>query len=199
MSETETPTTPSEESDKPKTRVVSYDRFLEVNETLKKERQSRAELEDRLEALESKDKSDVERLTRELEKAQKRAAEHEARAVELEAARAKDAKSSLVAAAAAKHKFHDPQLVAQIVDLADIEDMAAAEAVVKSVAKDRPYLVQQDPPERQRLRQVGVDGGTIDPEDQKRAGLVTQDEQVAMWGQEIQRALEAADAPGKTV
>src|SRR4051812_31390860 len=113
---------------------VPYARYQAANEKLAAEKKRAAELEDRLEALEQRDKTDVERLTRELEKTQKRAAEHEARATELEQARVRDSKSALVANAAAKLKFHDPELAARIVDLEDIEDAHAAEAAVKLIA-----------------------------------------------------------------
>jgi Arc/MetJ family transcription regulator len=169
-------------------RTVPYQRFKEVNDRLAAEKQARSDLEDRMSQLEDRDKTDVERLTRELEKAQKRTAEFEQRAAELESARERDSKMSLLSAAAAKAKFHDPTLAGQIVNLEDIEDAKSAEAAVKALVKDRPYLVQQEDATRQRLRQVGVDGGTIDESREK--GLVTVEEQERAWGEQMLQGLQ---------
>lgn len=168
---------------------------LNVSEEKRKAAEKRAaELEERLDALEQRDKTDVERLTRELEKAQKRAAEHEARATELEQARARDSKSALVAHAAAKLKFHDPELAARIVDLEGIEDAHAAEAAVKLIAKERPYLVQRDDDQtRQRLKRVGVDGQVV--EEDANQGMVTEEQQKEQWGKEL---LGLFQQPGST-
>lgn len=182
--ETTTPDETTDESSSRQSDRVPYARYQAANEKLAAEKKRAAELEDRLEALEQRDKTDVERLTRDLEKAQKRAAEHEARATELEQARARDSKSALVANAAAKLKFHDPELAARIVDLEDIEDSRAAEAAVKQIAKERPYLVQRDDDQtRQRLKRVGVDGQVVEEDDSK--GMVTEEEQKEQWGKDL--------------
>ncbi len=191
-------TTTTEAAEPERQDRVPLTRFNAVNEKYAEERKRAAELEARLEELESRDKSDVERLTRELEKMQKRASEFEARAVELESARERDQKSALVAAAAQRLKFHDPSLVAKIVDLSEIEDAKSAEAAVKAVAKDSPFLVQQDPPERQRLKQIGVTGDVIDDAARDRGGLVTEEELKQMWGQEIKAHLDAAQMGGSS-
>ena len=182
MAEDTTTTTETTTETAPPERTVPYQRFKEVNDRLAAEKQARSELEDRISQLEDRDKTDVERLTREKEKLEKRAAEYEQRAAELEAARERDSKSRLISAAASKAKFHDPDLVAQLVNLDEIDDAKAAENAVKAIAKDRPYLVQQEDQTRQRLRRVGVDGGTIDDE-VKEKGLITTSEQERAWGE----------------
>lgn len=160
---------------------VPYARYQAANEKLAAEKQRAAELEDRLEALEQRDKTDTERLTRELEKANKRLADAEARAVELESARERASKASLIASAAAKAKFHNPELASRLVDLDDIEDAHAAEAAIKQIAKDNPYLLQRDDDQtRQRLKRVGVDGQVVEEDAQK--GLITEEEQMQAWG-----------------
>lgn len=186
----DTETTTEETTDsKRSAERVPLSRFNAVTEKLAEERKRAAELEERLEALEQRDKTDVERLTRDLEKAQKKFAEAEQRAAELESARQRDSKSRMIAMAAAKAKFHDPDLVAQIVNLDDIEDAKSADDAVKAIAKDRPYLVQQEDQTRQRLRRVGVDGGTIDDE-AKEKGLVTVEEQERAWGEQMLAGLQ---------
>jgi len=180
---TSTTTSTTTSTDAPAERTVPYTRFKEVNDRLAAEKQARSELEDRISQLEDRDKTDVERLTRELEKAQKRATEADERAASLEQARERDSKLGLLSAAAAKLKFHDPTLAGQIVNLEEIEDAKAAEAAVKALAKERPYLVQQEDQTRQRLRRVGVDGDTVDEVREK--GLVTEEEQKRAWGDQM--------------
>lgn len=176
----------------PQERTIPYARFKEVNDRLADERRSRSELEERMSQLEDRDKTDVERLTRELEKAQKKAVEADERATALEAAREKDAKVSLIAAAAAKLKFHDPTLASQIVNLDEIDDAKAAEAAVKAIAKERPYLVQQDDPTKARLQRVGVSGDVVD--ESKEKGLVTEDELKKAWGEQMLAGLTGQNA-----
>lgn len=173
----------------PPERTVPYSRFKEVNDRLADERKARTALEERMSQLEDRDKTDVERLTKELEKREKRIAEAEQRAADLEAKSMRDAKASLVANAAAKANFHDPSLAAQLLDLEGIEDAAQAERAVKALARERGYLVKSDAPEAVRLRKVGVDGQTIDPEAEKARGLVTQDELVRQWGEQMYQGL----------
>ena len=187
-------TTTTETEEKPAERTVPYNRFKEVNDKLAAERQARAELEERMSTLEDRDKSDVERLTKEVEKLQKRAAEAESQAAELSQARERDAKSALIANAAAQAKFHDPSLVAQIVNLEEIDDAKSAAAAVKQIAKERPYLVQSESPERQRLARVGIDGSTID--EAKEKGLVTEEDQKRAWGEQMFAGL-TGQAPEK--
>lgn len=175
--------TQTETTEPPAERTVPYTRFKEVNDRLAAEKQARSELEDRIGQLEDRDKTDVERLTRELEKAQKRAAESDERAASLEQARERDSKLSLLSAAAAKLKFHDPSDVGKHANIDEIEDAKSAEAAVKAIAKEKPYLVQQEDQTRQRLRQVGVDGTTIDEAPDK--GMITPEEQARRWGQDM--------------
>jgi hypothetical protein len=182
-------TTTNETHEAPTERTVPYQRFKEVNDRLAAEKQARVELEERMSQLEDRDKTDVERLTRELEKAQKKAAEESERAASLEQARERDAKKSLINEAAAKAKFHNPTLASQLVNLDEIEDAKAAEAAVKALAKDQPFLVQQEEATRQRLRQVGVDGSTVDDAADKK-GLVTVEEQERAWGEAMLAGLE---------
>lgn len=188
-------TTTEEQNDQMESNESWRTKRLNVSEEKRKAAEKRAaELEERLDALEQRDKTDVERLTRDLEKMQKKAAEHEARATELEQARARDSKSALVANAAAKLKFHDPELAARIVDLEDIEDAHAAEAAVKLIAKERPYLVQRDDDQtRQRLKRVGVDGQVV--EEDANQGMVTEEQQKEQWGKEL---LGLFQQPGST-
>lgn len=196
MSETTTTTDGDVDETTRQSDRVPYARYEAANRKLADEKKRAAELEDRLEALEAKDKSDVERLTKELEKVTKRAAEAEGRATELEQARERDGKAALVSAAAQNLKFHNPALAAKILDLDDIEDAKTAEAAVKALVKEQPYLVQNDPPERQRLKQVGVDGTVIDEKARERDGLVTEEEQRQMWGEELKKHLDAASQMG---
>lgn len=176
-------TTPTEKPDEPVERTVPYARFKEINDRLADERKQRSDLEERLASLEDRDKSDVERLTKAQEKLEKRAAEAEQRAAELEAKSMRDAKASLVERAAAKMNFHDPGLAAQLVDLEDIEDVKAADAAVKALAKERQYLVRQESSETAKLRKIGVDGQVVD--EARDHGLVTQEQQNRMWGEEL--------------
>lgn len=167
----------------PAERTVPYARFKEINDRLAAEKQRTADLEERMSAVEDRDKTDVERLTKEREKLEKRAAEAEARAQELEAKSMRDAKASLIERAAAKLNFHDPGLASQLVALDEIDDAKSAEAAVKTLAKERQYLVRSEPAEGAKLRKVGVDGQTID--ESRDHNLVTQEEQNRLWGQEL--------------
>lgn len=176
---TEDPTTEA-----PAERTVPYARFKEVNDRLAAEKQARNDLEERMASLEDRDKTDVERLTKEREKLEKRAAEAEQRASELEAKSMRDAKASLVERAAAKLNFHDPGLASQLVALDEIDDAKAADAAVKTLAKERGYLVRAEPSEGAKLRKVGVDGQTID-EKSDELGRITEEEQRRQWGEQL--------------
>lgn len=176
-------TTTEPQVDGPQERTVPYARFKEVNERLADEKKQRLALEDRMEQLESRDKTDVERLTKEREKLEKRAQEAEARAQDLEAKSVRDQKAALVSAAAMKANFHDPTLAGQLVNLDDIEDVAAAERAVKNLAKERQYLVKAEPTEHAKLRKIGVDGDAVT--DKRDGDLITVQEQNRRFGEEL--------------
>jgi predicted RNase H-like nuclease (RuvC/YqgF family) len=193
MSDDDTTTTTTTD-ERPHERVVSYDRFKELNDKLTKERAQRSELEARMQQLEDRDKTDVERLTKELERAQKAS---EAASKDLEAereARVSAERASWLQAAAAKANFHNPDVASKMVDLGAIEDSAAADKAVKGLAKDNAWLVKQDakqPP----LQKVGIAG--TDDASQQSAGMITQEQQVQEWGKEIFKGLtDRAPLPG---
>lgn len=131
-----------------------------VGEALRKQQaaEKRAEdLQKRLDALEDRDRSD-------LEKAQRRADQAEQRATELEARLNQVERGGWVRDAAARSDFINPDLAARLVDLSEITDERSAARAVKALADDdsTKHLVKAkpDPTPADQLKQVLKDGKT---------------------------------------
>lgn len=177
----------------PPERTVPYARFKEVNDRLAEERKARSELENRIASLEDADKPHLERLTKDLERAAKRAEEAEKRAQEVEAARQRDQKAAWLTSAAAKHNFHDPDIAARMVNLDEIEDAKTAERYVKDLAKEKAFLVKEEP-KQSPLQRVAT-GTEQDYAGQPQQGLVTEEELQRQWGLEVLKGLDPSAVP----
>jgi hypothetical protein len=129
--------------------------------------------------------SETERLQQERDEARSTAQALEKRIINAE-------RSALVRAAAAKAKFADPEDAVAFADLSDIDDRAAAERHVKSLANRKPHLLiqEQAPAELQRVLRDGL------PTDSSQAGTAPDTEQAlrAAQGREILELAQAARA-----
>jgi hypothetical protein len=113
-----------------------------VGEAKRKQRAAEkeaAQLRERLEALEDKDRTETERAQKRAEAAEKEAKELRERTEKLE-------KGGWVRAAAAKANFHDPDDAVVRADLSDIDSEGAAQQFVKNLAKDKKHLVKDESP-----------------------------------------------------
>ena len=129
---------PAAPSASTETQAVPYERFREVNESLKAEREQREALERWKAEQERAAMTEQERITAERDEALTRAQQAEDRAVKLE-------RGQLVAAAARRANFADPDDAAAFIDLATIEDQATADAAVAQLAERKPHLLRSEP------------------------------------------------------
>lgn len=189
MADDDTPTNPGPD-------WVPRSRFNEIANEVKEMRAQLAEERRVREELQDADKPHLERITKDLERATKRAEEAESRASEIETARQRDQKSSWITSAAAKHNFHDPDLAARMADLDDIEDAKTAERFVKDLAKEKAFLVK-DEPKQSPLQRVGIAGPEDDPATQQQQGLVTEEELQRHWGREMLKGLDPSAVPSE--
>lgn len=159
------PTAPEPEPEptpepEPQTQAVPYDRFKEVNDQLKAEREQR-------EALEAAAREREEAELSEIEKANKRAEEAEAARAEAESKATNLERSGWVRDQAAKLDFTNPGDAVDLLErkFGEIEDPAAAEKAVKQLADERPHLLGQGKPTPigAPLRGNDDDGGEDDP------------------------------------
>lgn len=173
-------------------RTVPYARFKEINDKLSEERKQRAELEGRIGQLEDADKPHIERLTKDLERAQKRADEAEKASQDIQSQLARSEKTAWLSNAAAKLNFHDPDIAARMVDLDTVEDATSAEKIVKSLAKDKAFLVKEET-RQSPLERVGIAGvEQPKPNDQ---GLVSEQDLQRAWGTELLKGLDPGAVP----
>lgn len=119
------------------TQAVPYERFREVNESLKAEREQREALERWKAEQERAAMTEQERITAERDEALTRAQQAEDRVVKLE-------RGQLAAAAARRANFADPDDAAAFIDLATIEDQATADAAVAQLAERKPHLLRTE-------------------------------------------------------
>jgi AraC-like DNA-binding protein len=169
-------------------RVVPEKRFNKIYAQLQEEKRARSDLESRLQEVEDRDKPEVARLTKQYEQLAK---EREQLMKELDSERSerqKASRRSIVTEAAAKLGFRDPADAALFVDLDTIEDSDTAERALKTVAKQRDYLIAPKQPEPKGLdRVLAASGtGTDDGSDEPRKGVLRQ-----MTQEELAKRAEA--------
>lgn len=189
MADEETPTPTTEEA------MVPSKRLRQETERRQEAERKLADFAARMEALEDKDKTDIERLTKDLERAAKAREDAEKRAQALEQSVAQQAKRSVVAEAAAKLGFRNPADAALFVNLDEIEDSRAAELALKQVAKDKEYLLAPKTPEPKGLERV-LAGGGAEPQQQRQVS--PEELQKIRSAQAITQAFEKAGIPFKT-
>jgi chromosome segregation ATPase len=166
---------------------VPRSRFNELSNQMREMKAQLAEERRQREELQDADKPHVERLTKDLERAQKKIEEAEKRAADVESARQRDQKASWLTSAAAKHNFHDPDLAARMANLDDIEDAKTAERFVKDLAKEKTFLVKEEP-KQPVLQKVGIAG--TDQEAAENPGLMTGEQIQRQWGTELLRGID---------
>lgn len=113
------------------------------------------ELRERLEALESKDQSELERERKAREKAEQERQQFASRVESLE-------KGGWVRDAAAAANFHNPSAAASFLDLSEIDSQRDAERAVKDLAKREQYLVKAEDDTPPKIGQVLKDGKPAD-------------------------------------
>lgn len=145
------------------------------------------DLESRLAELEDRDKPEIERLSRDLERAQKKADEAEQRAQQVQVEAQQAQRKSVVTEAAAKLGFRNPTDAALFVNLDEIEDANTAERALKTVAKERDYLLAPKQAEPAGLERVLTGDQNRTPDSKQ--GQVTEDELKKAWGSEMLKGL----------
>lgn len=157
--------TPPAPADPPADQAVPYDRFKEVNDQLRAEREKNAEYERQQEAARVAQLSEKEQAEERARKAEADAAAAKERADKLE-------RDSWITAMAAAMNFADPADAVALIDPKDAGDQAAAQEAVKQLAASKPHLIKQGTPQPQRLGTPGVGhqqqpapGSGGDPED----------------------------------
>jgi hypothetical protein len=148
-----------------------------------KERKKTQALEARIKQFEQEKMSEVERLQAERDEARAEAEAERTKSLNAE-------RSGLVRAAASKVKFADPEDAVAFADLSEIDDKAAAERFVKSLANRKPHLIakEQAPGELQRVLRDGLptDGSPVQQSTEQDARL--------LQGREILELAQAARA-----
>lgn len=184
MADDDTPTQTSDDSDEKFSGLQK--RVNKLYAQLQEEKKARADAEARAEEIADRDKPDVERLTKQVEKLQQER-DHERQERERVQQEAEvTQRRSIVSEAATKLGFRNPADAALFVNLDEIEDSSAAERALKTVAKDRDYLLAPKQAEPAGLDRV-LTG------DQNRAaekpGQVTEETLKRAWGEEMLKGM----------
>lgn len=192
MADTDETTTTESEAMVPSARLrqETERRKRETAELAAELRELKAKLQER----DDQEKPEKERLIQDRERAIKRAEEAEQRAQEIERNLALADRRSLVTEAASKLKFRNPADASLFVNLDEIEDSAAAERALKSVVKERDYLIATDQPDPKGLERVlgaGQQNGRADDDRQLSEGEFLASKQ----SEAVLTALERAGIP----
>lgn len=154
---------------------------------LKAEKEAR-DLRERLEALESKDQSELERERKAREKAELERQELASRVESLE-------KGGWVRDAAAAANFHNPSAAASFIDLSEIEDAKDAVRAVKDLAKREGYLVKAEDGTPPKIGQVLKDGqAAAAPASGSSAPGINLDEEAQMVAGQLKKFLDSRSA-----
>jgi hypothetical protein len=161
MPDEATPTTPAASPETPappveETKTVPYERFAEVNNKAKAEREAREDLERRLQELEDRDKSELERERAQRERLSAELEEKQRHLVKVE-------RGSWVRDAAVEAKFIDPTDALGRVSLDAIESESDARKAVKRIAEQAKHLIQQEAPVAPQIGQVVAGGQPVNP------------------------------------
>lgn len=144
---TQTPVEPAQQPPAGE-QAVPYQRFKEVNDRLRAAEDEARELREWKAEQERAALSETERLTQERDQALQLAEQAEGKVTRLE-------RGQLVATAAAAAGFADPQDAAAFIDLATIDDQAAARTAVQQLAESKPHLLKQPPGVPERPAPIG--------------------------------------------
>lgn len=154
---------------------------------LQEEKKARAEAESRAEEIADRDKPDLERLTKQVEKLQQERDQARSDSERIQQEAQITERRSIVSDAAAKLGFRNPGDAALFVNLAEIEDAGAAERALKTVAKERDYLLTPKQAEPAGLDRV-LTGDQNRAADSKQ-GEVTEEELKKVWGEQMYQGL----------
>lgn len=138
-----------------KEQTVPYDRFAAVNEQAKEAKAAQKKLEDRLQELEDKDKSELEQERGKRERLEAELQTAGERLVSLE-------RGGWVRDAAVAANFVDPSDAVVHANLGEIESEADAKKAVKKIADEKKHLVKAEPEPTPQIGRVLANGQQVD-------------------------------------
>ena len=140
-------TEPGKESTVSKT--IPYDRFKEVNDTLKSERTAKEAIEKKLAEYENKKLEEEKNYLAISEKAKKEAEEARAKMTEIENKRVKERKEFSIGLEAKSQGINDIDDAIRLIDVSQIEvdengNVVGVKEAIEKMKKDKPYLFSQE-------------------------------------------------------